>query len=172
MATIIFKEAGADPSKGFRMGGAQSVLVNNVTFTVTGVKFGNYEIVNDDNTVEQTKYASKAQQILISTSVGEDISLGRLLKGRRLVYHADGSAFVIDACSFKAKLIEHMESLGRRADDSMMLNGSTEEVGNHAMKFFKDKTFQVREVPECFGRDAKNKLVPLLSPAVQIHIFE
>lgn len=164
--TIKFIESAADSNKGFRIGGQQSLFVNNVTFTVTGVKFGNYQVVKDDGSVESTKYASTSQAILLTTSIGEDLPLTRLLNRRRVIYDKDGQASVVESCDFKADLRAHLESLGRRADSPDMLNGTVESVGNHALKFFTGKTLICKEV-NGLGRDDKNRLVPLLSPCIQ-----
>lgn len=166
MTTIKFQEAPADPDKGFRIGREQSLFVNNVTFQVTGVKFGNYQQVADDGSVTDTKYASSSQSILLTTSVGEDLPLSRLLNKRRVIYDKDGSAHIIDSCTFKGPLRAHLESLGRRDNDSAMLKGTVEAVGKHALKFFDGKTLIVSEI-DGLGRDNNNRLAPLLSPCIQ-----
>lgn len=171
MATIIFTEAPADPAKGFRVGHPQSVFQNNVTFTVTGVKFGNYATVKDDGSKVATKYAEKAQSILFTTSVGEDLPLSRLLNKRRLIYDENGRARTICAASFAAPLLAHIETLGRRPDDPSFIIGDVKTVAEHALKFFDGKTLVVVEF-DGYGRDKDNKLVPLLSPAVQFQFKE
>lgn len=164
--TINFIQSEADANKGFRIGREQSLFASNVTFTVTGVKFGNYQIVKDDGKVEDTKYASTSQTILLTTSLGEDLPLSRLLNRRRIIYDADGHASVVESCDFKAPLRAHLEALGRRTDDSSMLKGSVKEVADHALRFFAGKTIVCKEVPG-LGRDNNNRLVPLLSPCIQ-----
>lgn len=166
MANIIFTPASADPNKGFRMGHEQSLFVNNQTFTVTGVKYGNYQQKADNGELTDTKYASTSQAILLTTSLGEDLPLNRLLHKRRVIYDKEGKAQVVDAAAFKTELTAHLESLGRRTDDSAMLVGTVEEVGKHALKFFEGKVLQCVEHAG-FGRDDKNHLAPLLSPCIQ-----
>lgn len=169
--TINFIEKDADPKKGFRIGREQSLFQNNVVFTITGVKFGNYEIRGDDGSVKETSHASTSQSILLTTSVGEDLSLSRLLHKTMMIYKKDGDANPVPACTFRAPLREHLETLGRRDDDSAMLKGTVKEVADHALKFFEGKTLICKEV-EGFGRDNKNKLVPLLSPCIQFSFTE
>ena len=171
MATIKFQEASADPNKGFRIGREQSLFVNNVTFQVTGVKFGNYQQIADDGSVTPTKYASSSQSILLETSLGEPLPLSRLLNKRRVIYQPDGSAHIVDSATFKGPLRAHLESLGRRDTDSAMLKGSVEDVAKHALKFFDGKTLIVSEI-DGLGRDDKNRLVPLLSPCIQFSFQE
>ena len=166
MANIIFNQAPADSNKGFRMGHEQSLFVNNVTFTVTGVKYGNYQEKKADGSLVDTKYATTSQAILLETNIGEDLPLNRLLHKRRVIYDKDGQASIVESASFKAELRQHLESLGHRTDDPSMLVGSVEQVGQHAMKFFEGKVLQCVEHPG-FGRDDKNHLVPLLSPCIQ-----
>ena len=170
--TITFIEGAADPNKGFRIGREQSLFANNVTFKVTGVKFGNYQTVADDGTTSETKYASTSQSILFTTDIGEDLSLSRLLNRRRVIYDSDGHASIVESCDFKAPLRAHLESLGRRDNDKSMLKGSVQDVANHALKFFDGKTLIVREV-EGLGRDPKtNQLTPLLSPCIQFSFYQ
>lgn len=169
--TINFIESAADPNKGFRIGREQSVFVGNVTFKVTGVKFGNYQLVEDGQAPKDTKYASTSQAILFTTDAGEDLPLSRLLNKRRIIYDKEGHAILVESCDFKAKLREHLETLGRREDDSAMLKGSVKEVADKALEFFNGKTLRVIEV-EGFGRDDKNRLVPLLSPCIQFTFAE
>ena len=166
--TVKFIEASADNQKGFRIGREQSLFVGNVTFTVTGVKFGEYEITEDDGTKKPTKYASISQSILLTTSLGEDISLKSLLNKRRVIYDKEGHAIVVEKAGFKGALLQHMEQLGRRDDDSAMLKGTVKEVGDHALQFFQGKTIICVDVPG-LGRDDKNRLVPLLSPCIQFN---
>lgn len=163
MANINFVEAAASASKGFRMGRPESLFKNNVTFTVTGVKFGNYTIDGAD-----TKYADIAQSILFTTSIGEDLNINRLLKGRKVVYLEDGTAKIVDSCDFKVDFVRHLESLGRREDNPELLKGTVEEVANHAKKFFDGKTIKVAE-EIFFAKDDKGKLVPGAS-TVQFHL--
>lgn len=164
---IRFVEAPADPNKGFRIGHAQSVFQNNVTFRVTGYKLGNYDIERKNGSVEQTKYADSAQSIVLTTSVDEDLPLNRLLHKKDVLYDAQGSAHVEHACSFKGSLMQHMLTLGRRDDDSAMLKGSVEEVAKHALAFFKDKDLICKEISG-FAKDEKGKLQDRISPFIQI----
>lgn len=163
MANIKFVEAPASADKGFRMGRPESLFKDNVTFTVTGVKFGNYTIDG-----AETKYADVAQAILFTTSIGEDLNINRLLKGRKVVYLEDGTAKIVDSCTFKADFLKHMETLGRREDNTDLLKGTVEVVGNHAKKFFDGKTIKVSEAIY-FAKDDKNRLVPG-SPTVQFSL--
>lgn len=164
---IRFVESPADPNKGFRIGHAQSVFQNNVTFHVTGYKFGNYDIERKNGSVEQTKYADSAQSIVLTTSVDEDLPLNRLLHKKDVLYDAQGSARVEHACSFKGDLMKHMLTLGRRDDDSAMLKGSVEDVAKHALAFFKDKDLICKEISG-FAKDEKGKLQDRISPFIQI----
>ena len=163
---ITFVKADADPNKGFSMGRTPSLFVNNVVFTITGVKFGNYLL---DGKPSDT--SEKAQAILLTTSVGEDISLRRLLRNRRVIYDKDGTAQVLPAFREQAELQQHLESLGRRDDDSTLLKGSVEEVANHALKFFEGKTLIVVEVP-ALVRDDKGKLAAPFAPIIQFGFKE
>ena len=163
---IRFVESPADPDKGFRIGHAPSVFQNNVPFTVTGYKLGNYAIEKKDGSVEQTKYADSSQSIVLTTSVDEDLPLNRLLHKKDVLYDAQGSAHVEYACSFKGALMKHMLILGRRDDDKAMLNGSVEDVAKHALTFFKDKTLICKEI-EGFAKDDKGKLQDRISPFIQ-----
>lgn len=164
--TIKFNEAPADASKGFRIGHEQSLFVNNVEFTLTGYKLGTYTITADDGTESPSKYASTSQNIVFTTSIGEDLPLNRLLNRRRVIYDEDGKATIVESCNFKGALRKHLESLGRRPDAPDMLVGTADDVAKHAIKFFEGKTLRVVEF-NGFGRDNKNRLQPLLSPAVQ-----
>lgn len=163
---IRFVEAPADPDKGFRIGHAPSVFQNNVTFTVQGYKFGNYEIENKDGSISSTKYANTSQSIVLTTSVGEDLPLNRLLHKKDVLYDAQGSAHVEYASSFRGALMKHLLQLGRRDDDSSMLKGSMEEVGKHALKFFEGKTLICKESPYRYAKDDKGKLVDRISPFI------
>lgn len=162
MATIIFIPAEADNNKGFRIGAPQSVFQPNVTFTVTGVKFGNYQVDGSD-----TKFASSSQQILLTTSVDEDIPLNRLLRNRRVVYDEHELATIVYAFEHHTALQAHLETLGRRDEDSAMLKGSVKDVADHALKFFKDKTLVCVD-KSGFMRNDKGKLVPEITPTIQI----
>lgn len=164
---IRFVEAPADPNKGFRIGHAQSVFQNNVTFTVTGYKLGSYSIEHKDGSIESTKYADSAQSIVLTTSVDEDLPLNRLLHKKDVLYDAQGSAHVEHACSFKGDLMRHMLSLGRRVDNPAMLNGSVEDVAKHALKFFQGKTLICKEISG-FAKDDRGKLQDRISPFIQI----
>ena len=163
MATIIFKEAAADSQKGFRMGRPESLFKNGVTFTVTGKKFGNYTVDG-----VESKYSNSSQAIVLTTSIGEDVNLNRFLKNRKVVYDAKGDAHIVEAATFKADLLAHMEKLGRREDDPTMLKGSVEEVANHALKFFDGKTIKVTEDASFFAKD-NGRLVPG-NPLVQFSL--
>ena len=163
---IRFVEAQADPKKGFRIGHAQSVFQNNVPFTVTGYKVGNYAIEKKDGSVESTKYADSAQSIVLTTSLGEDLPLNRLLHKKDILYDAQGAAHVEHACGFKGDLMRHMLTLGRRDDDSAMLKGSVESVAQHAVKFFDGKTIICKEVSG-FAKDEKGRLQDRISPFIQ-----
>ena len=165
---IRFVEAQADADKGFRIGHAQSVFVNNVTFTVTGYKFGSYEIIDGAGNTSKTKYADSAQNIVLTTSVDEDLPLNRLLHKKTVIYDAQGAATVVHSCDFQAPLMKHMLQLGRRTDNASMLVGTVEEVAKHAMKFFGTKEIVVQEHPG-FAKDDKGKLVTLISPCVSFH---
>lgn len=168
--TIEFITAPADANKGFRIGREQSLFANNVTFKVTGVEFGNYEITEDDGTKTTTKYASTSQSIRLTTDLGEPLSLSRLLHKRTIVYDKDGRAFVVEGCTFKAQLRQYLEELGRRANDPSMLNGTVEEVGKKVFEFFKDKTLICREI-EGLAKDKNGVLQPRLSPCIQFEFF-
>ena len=165
--TINFIQADADANKGFRIGHAQSVFQNNVTFTVTGYKLGSYEVVGKDGSVSKTKYADSAQNILLTTSVGEDLPLNRLLHKKDVLYNAKGEAKVVYGSNFRAALTEHLLKLGRRTDDSAMLNGSVESVAKHAVTFFGTRVLICRENPG-FAKDDKGKLVDRISPFITI----
>lgn len=162
---IRFVETVADPNKGFRIGHSQSVFQNNVTFMVTGFKIGGYKIERKDGVVEDTKYADSAQSIVLTTSVGEDLPLNRLLHKKSVIYDAQGSAKVVHAADFKGQLMQHMLILGRRADNSAMLNGSVESVAKHALTFFTGKTLVCKENPG-FAKDDKGRLQDLISPCI------
>lgn len=164
---IRFVEAPADPNKGFRIGHAPSVFVNNVTFRVTGYKLGNYDIERKDGTIESTKYADSAQSIVLTTSLDEDLPLNRLLHKKDVLYDASGLAHVEYACSFRGALMKHMLTLGRREDDSAMLKGSIEDVAKHALKFFDGKDLLCKEM-NGFAKDDKGKLQDRISPFIQI----
>lgn len=164
---IRFIEAPADPNKGFRIGNTKSVFQNNVTFTVTGYKLGNYSVEKKDGTVESTKYADSSQNIVLKTSVDEDLPLNRLLHKKDILYDAHGDARVEYACSFKGDLMRHMLLLGRREDDSAMLKGTVEQVATHALKFFDGKTLICKEISG-FAKDDKGKLQDRISPFIQI----
>ena len=166
---IRFVEAPADPNKGFRIGHAQSVFQNNVTFTVTSYKLGSYEVVGKDGSVSKTKYADSAQNILLTTSVGEDLPLNRLLHKTDIIYDAKGDARVVYGSDFRVPLMEHLLKLGRRADNSAMLNGSVETVAKHALAFFTGKTFICKE-NSGFAKDDKGRLVDRISPSITISI--
>ena len=163
---IRFVEAPADPNKGFRIGHAQSVFQNNVTFKVTGYKLGNYDIEKKDGTVEQTKYAKSSQSIVLTTSVDEELPLNRLLHKKDILYDAQGAARVEYVCSFKGSLMQHMLTLGRREDDSAMLKGSVEDVAKHVLKFFDGKDLICKEISG-FAKDEKGKLQERINPFIQ-----
>lgn len=161
MANIItFVEAPADSNKGFRIGRPESLFRNNVTFTVTGYKFGNYTVNG-----AQTTYSATSQAILLTTSLGEDLPLNRLLKGRKVIYHEDGSAHIVEIAIFKADLMAHMLKLGRRSDNPEMLVGSVEDAAKQALQFFTGKTIVCKE-ETYFAKDDSGRLVPG-APTVQ-----
>lgn len=163
---IRFKEAPADADKGFRIGHAQSVFQNNVTFKVTGYKLGSYEIERVDGNVETTRYASTAQSIVFTTSVEEDLPLNRLLHKKNVLYDAQGNAKVVYGSDFRGALMQHLLQLGRREDDKAMLNGSAEDVAKHALKFFEGKGDLICRENSLFAKDDKGKLVDLISPSI------
>lgn len=161
MANIItFVEAPADSTKGFRIGRPESLFRNNVTFTVTNYKFGNYTVNG-----AQTTYSATSQAILLKTSLNEDLPLNRLLKGRKVVYDDKGSAHIVEIATFKADLMQHMLKLGRRADNPDMLNGTVEDVAKHALQFFTGKTIVCKE-ETYFAKDDSGRIVPG-APTVQ-----
>lgn len=164
---IRFVEAPADPNKGFRIGNEKSVFQNNVTFQVTGYKLGSYSIEKKDGSIESTKYADSSQNVVLKTSVDEDLPLNRLLHKKDVLYDAHGDARVEYACSFKGDLMRHMLQLGRREDDRAMLKGTVEQVAAHALKFFDGKTLICKEISG-FAKDDKGKLQDRISPFVQI----
>ena len=163
--TIKFIEASADDGKGFRLGFKPSVFVNGVTFKVTGYKLGSYEVTADDGTKSASKYADKAQNIIFTTDVGEDLPLNRLLHKRKVCYDRDNKAVVVASCDFQQDLLRHLESLGRRPNDDAMLVGSAKAVAEHALAFFKDKSIYSHE-HDLLVRDKNNKLVAPLSPII------
>lgn len=162
MATIVFIPAEADNNKGFRIGAPKSVFQPNVTFTVTGVKFGNYQV--DGNA---TKYAGTSQAILFETSVGEDIPLNRLLHNRRVVYNEQELATIVWSFEHHDALRTHLETLGRRDEDSTMLKGTVKQVADKALEFFQGKTLICVD-KSGFMRNDKGKLVAEITPTVQI----
>ena len=166
---IRFVEANADPNKGFRIGHAPSVFQNNVTFKVTGTKLGSYEIEKKDGTVTKTKYADSSQSVVLTVDIDqkETLPLNRLLHKKDVLYDASGNAHVEYACAFRGELMRHMLELGRRADDSAMLNGSVEAAAAHAKKFFDGKTFICKEIPG-FAKDSQGRLQDRISPFIQI----
>jgi len=151
---ITFVEAPADSTKGFRIGRPESLFRNNVTFTVTGYKFGNYQVDGHD-----TQYAGISQSILLTTSIGEDLPLNRLLKGRKIVYDNKGEAHIVEMATFKAELLQHMLTLGRREDTPDLLKGTVEDAAKHALKFFTGKTLKTLE-STYFAKDDSGRLVP------------
>lgn len=155
MANVItFVEAPADPNKAFRIGRPESLFRGNVTFTVTGYKFGTYKVDGNDS-----QFAGVSQSVLLTTSLGEDLPLNRLMKGRKVVYDEHGDAHIVDAATFKADLLQHMLDLGRRDDNPELLKGTVEDAAKHALKFFEGKTLKVTEAAY-YARDDRNKLVP------------
>lgn len=174
--TIKFNEEANDPNKGFRIGGEQSLFQNNVVFTITGYKLGNYQIIKDDGTVETTKYASEAQQIMLVCDLGggvtEDLPINRLLKKRTLCYDKHDVAKVVEICRFKADLMRHMETLGRDEKNPAYFKGDTKSVAEHAMKFFDSKKIQCHEEPDCFAHDSEGKLVARTTPVITFDFFK
>ena len=166
MANVItFVEAPADSTKSFRIGRPESLFKNNVTFTVTGFKFGNYTIDGKD-----TLFAGVSQAILLQTSLNEDLPLNRLLKGRKVVYDDKGTAHIVDMSTFKSDLMQHMLTLGRRDDNPDLLKGTVEDAAKHALKFFDGKTIKVSETTY-FAKDDSGRLVPG-APTIQFSFAE
>lgn len=166
MTIITFVKADKpDSNKGFRIGREQSVYVNNVTFKVTGVEYGSYKVV-EDGSEKVSSYANTAQSIRLQTDLGEPIPVSRFLTKRCALYDSDGKARVVEGCTFKAQLREHLEKLGRRADDPSMLKGSVEDVGNSILEFFKNKVVVCHEI-EGLAKDKNGLLQPRLSPFIQ-----
>ena len=96
MANIVFVEAPASASKGFRAGRPESLFKNNVTFTITGKKFGNYTVDG-----AESKYSDVAQAILLKTSIGEALNINRFFKGRKVVYLQNGYAKIIECATYR-----------------------------------------------------------------------
>lgn len=167
---IRFVETTEGADKAFRIGHTPSVFQNNVTFHVTGVKRGNYEIEKKDGTVTKTKYADTTQSIVLVVDIDdkETLPLNRLLHKKEVVYDAQGSARVEYACDFRGDLMRHMLQLGRRTDDPSLLVGTIEQVAAHALKFFTGKTFICKEVSGIFAKDERGKLQDRISPFIQI----
>lgn len=166
MANVItFVETPADSTKGFRIGRPESLFKNNVTFTVTAFKCGNYKIDGKD-----TLYAGVSQAVILKTSIGEDLPLNRVLKGRKVVYDEKGTAHIVDMATFKADLMQHMLDLGRRDDNPDLLKGSVEDAAKHALKFFEGKTITVTE-STYFAKDDSGRLVPG-APTIQFSFAE
>lgn len=164
--TIIFVESAADADKGFRLGHKQSLFVNNVTFKVTGFKLGHYNVAKDGGTPAPTQYADKCQSIILTTDLGEDLPLNRLLHKRRVCYDNNGQAVVVPSATFQSELLGFIEQIGRRPDDPSMIIGSAESVANKVLEFFKNKTIHCHE-RNYLLRDKDNKLVAPLSPIIQ-----
>ena len=163
---ITFVEGAADSNKGFRIGHAQSMFQNNVTYKVTGYKLGSYQIEHNNGEVSKTKYADSAQSIVFTTSVDEDLPLNRLLHKKTVLYDAKGSAHIIYGSDFGAQLYQHLLQLGRRDDDPSMLKGSAEDVAKHALKFFDGKEMVCRANEGFFAKDDKGMLQSLISPSI------
>lgn len=166
---IRFVETTEGADKAFRIGRTPSVFQNNVTFHVTGVKRGNYEIEKKNGTVEHTKYSETTQSLVLVVDIDdkETLPLNRLLHKKEVLYDAQGAAHVEYACDFRGDLMQHMLLLGRRTDDPALLVGTIEQVAAHALKFFKDKTFICKEISG-FAKDEKGKLQDRISPFIQI----
>lgn len=151
---ITFVEAPVDPNKSFYFGRPESLFKDGAEFTVTGYKIGNYVIDGKDS-----QNATVAQAILLTTDLGEDLPLNRVLKGRKVVFDDQGKASVIARSTFQAELRAHMLKLGRREDNPELLQGTAEDAAKHAKAFFDSKkVFCVGQT--FFAKDEKGRLVP------------
>jgi hypothetical protein len=165
--TIIFVESAADADKGFRLGNKQSLFVNNVTFKVTGFKLGHYNVAEGGGTPTPTKHSDKCQSIILTTDLGEDLPLNRLLHKRRVCYDNNGQAVVVPSATFQSELLAFIEQIGRRPDDPAMIVGSAESVAKKVLdEYFNGKTIHCHE-RNYLLRDKDNKLVAPLSPIIQ-----
>jgi hypothetical protein len=163
MSTVIFVESPVDPNKKFRLGRQPSVFVNGAEFTFTGYRLGNYTVDG-----ASTKYSAKAQAFELTTSLGENISSSRLIKGRRVLYDAEGKLVVIQATNFGPILEKFLvETFGRDEKESEYLNATAEQVAQKTLEFFQGKTIIVAGL-SLFDKDENGRMFSTVGVQFQI----
>lgn len=154
MANIIFTESPVDSQKSFYFGRPESLFKDGAEFSITGYKIGSYTVDG-----KETERSATSQAVLLTTDLGEDLSLNTVLKGRKVVYDDLGKALVVPRSTFQAELQAHLLTLGRRDDSPELLKGTAEDAAKKAVEFFKDKKVYCIG-KSFFAKDKDGKLVP------------
>lgn len=167
MANIKFVAGASDSSKRVYAFGNTNLFQGGVEFTIASALVGNYTV---DGT--QTKNAATRQQVVFQTSLSNDpdglLPLNRLLRGKRVVYGADGLAKTVRLAPFGDELRSYLiEKLG--LDDQDCFNADPQKVADTAKQWFDGKIVQCVDCTG-FAKDPNTgRLVPG-SPCAQFKI--
>ena len=157
MANIKFVQRNSTENQRVYAYNNTNLFKGGVEFQIVGALVGNY-IVNGG----ETERAANRQWVVFQTSLdnGPDglLPLNRLLRGKRVVYQADGLAKTVRLAPFGDELRAHLvETLG--VDDEGCFDAAPEVVAETAKQWFQGKTI-VCEDATGFAKDKDGKLVP------------
>lgn len=167
MANIKFVASASDSSKRVYAFGSTNLFQGGVEFTIVSAIVGNYTIDGSE-----TKNAATRQQVVFKTSLGNDpdalLPLSRILRGKRVVYGADGLAKTVRLAPFGDELRSYLvEQLG--LDDQGCFNADPQKVADTAMQWFQGKTVQCVDCTG-FAKDPETGRLLPGSPCAQFKI--
>lgn len=169
MANIKFVASPSDSTKRVYAFGNTNLFQGGVEFTIVSAIVGNY-IVDG----EETKNAATRQQVVFKTSLGDDpdafLPLSRILRGKRVVYGADGLAKTVRLAPFGDDLRAFLvEQLG--LDDQGCFNADPQKVADTAASWFSGKTVQCIDCTG-FAKDPETGRLLPGAPCAQFKIKE
>lgn len=167
MANIKFVASASDSSKRVYAFGSTNLFQGGVEFTIVSAIVGNYTIDGSE-----TKNAATRQQVVFKTSLGNDpdalLPLSRILRGKRVVYGADGLAKTVRLAPFGDELRSYLvEQLG--LDDQGCFNADPQKVADTALQWFQGKTVQCVDCTG-FAKDPETGRLLPGSPCAQFKI--
>lgn len=167
MANIKFVAGASNSNKRVYAFGNTNLFQGGVEFTIVSALVGNYTV---DGT--ETKNAATRQQVVFQTSLSTDpdglLPLNRLLRGKRVVYGADGLAKTVRLAPFGDELRSYLiEKLG--LDDQGCFNADPQKVADTALQWFQGKTVQCVDCTG-FAKDPETGRLLPGSPCAQFTI--
>lgn len=167
MANIKFVAGASDSNKRVYAFGNTNLFQGGVEFKIVSALVGNYTVDG-----AETKNAATRQQVVFQTSLSSDpdglLPLNRLLRGKRVIYGADGLAKTVRLAPFGDDLRKHLiETLG--VDDQGCFDADPQKVADTAKQWFGDKTIVCVDCTGFAKDPSTGRLVPG-SPCAQFKI--